>query len=338
MVMLLMTACFCFGRQKVYVCTPCGLACDSLSFGHAGNCPHCNMVLVPKTDGNEKPKEKLQINEVKIKRGSGKFLVEGGLESAKTITVHYHRPVNFTKTSPVLLVLPGAGRNADDYRNAWKWASETYGVLVLALGYPKEHYPGFWSYNLAGMIYDIDFEKETFTIETEASKWIFNDFDRIFHMVKARLGLQQDHYDMFGHSAGGQLLHRYALFGTSRYANRIIAANSGWYTLPIATAPFPYGLGKSPFANKKIDFDKKLTIFLGKKDNADETRGHLRHGPEVDQQGLHRLERGIYFYNKAEREAKIHNKRFHWRMELVPNVGHDYKKMSTKAALLLYAR
>lgn len=338
MVMLLMVATLCFGKQGIYVCPPCGLACDSLSFGKAGNCSHCNMVLVPKTDSNEKPMENLPIKEVKIKPGSGKFLVEGGSVPAKTITVHYHSPANFTKTSSVLLVLPGSGRNADDYRDAWKEASETYGILVLALGYPEQHYPGFWSYNLAGMLYDIDSNKETFSIETESSKWIFNDFDRIFHLVKKALSLQQDHYDMFGHSAGGQLLHRYALFGTSRNANRIVAANSGWYTLPTAMTPFPYGLGKSTFANKKIDFDKKLIIFLGEKDNADETKGHLRHGPVVDQQGFHRLERGAYFYNLAKKEAKVHNKQFHWRMEIVPNIGHDHKKMSVKAALLLYDR
>ncbi len=336
--MLLMVVSFCFGKQGVYVCPPCGLACDTLFFGQGGSCPNCNMVLVHKADSNKRPEERLQIHAVKIEQGSGKFLVKGGSSLAKTISVHYHRPANFTETSSVLLVLPGAGRNANDYRDAWKQASETYGVLVLALGYPEQHYPGFWSYNLAGMLYDIDFKKETFTVETEPAKWIFNDFDRIFHLVKAALALQQDHYDMFGHSAGGQLLHRYALFGTSQNTNRIVAANSGWYTLPTTMAPFPYGLGKSAFANKKIDFDKKLIIFLGENDNADETRGHLRHGPEVDQQGFHRLERGMYFYHTAKKEAKTNNKRFHWSMEIVPNVGHDYKKMSAKAALLLYDR
>jgi len=32
-----------------YVCTPCNLGCDTLTFTEAGLCPHCNMALIPST-------------------------------------------------------------------------------------------------------------------------------------------------------------------------------------------------------------------------------------------------------------------------------------------------
>lgn len=34
-----------------YVCTPCNLACDTLSFATAGDCPHCNMPLIAAAGG-----------------------------------------------------------------------------------------------------------------------------------------------------------------------------------------------------------------------------------------------------------------------------------------------
>ena len=36
---------------------------------------------------------------------------------------------------------------------------------------------------------------------------------------------------MFGHSAGAQILHRMVLFAPGSRADRIVAANSGFYTL-----------------------------------------------------------------------------------------------------------
>lgn len=57
-----------------------------------------------------------------------------------------------------------------------------------------------------------DFNKERpaligFSTNEGKDKWIYNDLDRIFDLVKEKRKLDKDSYDMFGHSAGGQLLH-----------------------------------------------------------------------------------------------------------------------------------
>ncbi len=69
-------------------------------------------------------------------------MVEGGGPYAqKRITVFYHRPDRFDRGSPVVMVIPGAGRHGDDYRDAWMGASEEHGVLVLSPRYPEKYYP-----------------------------------------------------------------------------------------------------------------------------------------------------------------------------------------------------
>ena len=325
----------CKTQKEEYVCTPCDLSCDVLAFDKPGICPECTMDLVKKS--SIIPEKELVLNDLDIQAGSGKFLIEGGFYKEKTIVVHYYRPSTFSSQSSIIYVLPGAGRNGDEYRDAWIDSAEKHNLLVLSPEYNEENYPGFWSYNLAGMIDNVNIENKSFDINTNPSEWIFNDFERIFNSVKASMSFEQDQFDMFGHSAGGQILHRLAIFQPPTKVNRILASNSGWYTVPTDKAEFPYGLMKSSLSEEALDFSSNLTIFLGENDNAEETRGHLRHTSEADIQGLHRLERGIYFFNTAKEISLKHKKPFHWFFEVIPNIGHDYRAISQAAAEYLYS-
>ncbi|MEB8328795.1 hypothetical protein OO009_05455 [Flavobacteriaceae bacterium KMM 6897] len=324
-----------------YVCKPCDLSCDKLTFTEAGICPHCNMELIKKSELN--PEKELILNEINIRNGAGKFLVEGGFQKEKTIVVHYYKPKNLTSESPVIYVVPGAGRNGDDYRDAWIEKSKRYNVLVLSPEYSEKNYPEFWNYNLAGMYKDVKINKErtavlSFKISSNPEEWIFNDFDRVFENVKQSLNLKTNTYDMFGHSAGGQVLHRFSIFNPNNKANRILASNSGWYTLPTDSDKFPYGLAGTIQSAKKIEYSSNLILFLGEKDNENEKRGSLRRSTEADKQGLGRLSRGVYFYNTSKDIVSEFNREFNWKLEIIPNIGHDQKKMSEAAADYLYGK
>lgn len=121
---------------------------------------------------------------------------------------------------------------------------------------------------------------------------------------------------MFGHSAGGQILHRLTLFNPDNKANRILASNSGWYTIPSDDDKFPYGLKGITVTDKKTEktFKTNLVVFLGKEDDENETRGHLVRSPETDQQGTHRLARGKYFYHKSKVLADSLETEFNWKL------------------------
>ncbi|RIA10220.1 hypothetical protein OE09_2075 [Flavobacteriaceae bacterium MAR_2010_72] len=329
----------CQNKTGEYVCKPCDLPCDALTFNDSGICPHCKMDLIKKSDVI--PEKELIVNDIKIQDESGKFLIDGGLQDKKPIIIHYYKPRHLKPESPVVMVLPGAGRNGDAYRDAWIENAKKYNVLVLSPEYSENYYPEFWSYNLAGMITDVELNDERtamtgFKISKNSNEWIYNDFDRIFNLAKEKLNLKTDTYDLFGHSAGGQILHRLAIFKSDTKANRILSSNSGWYTVPIDSVDFPTGLKGSYMSEKEIDFSKNLVLFLGEKDDANETRGDLRRSPEVDKQGLHRLDRGTYFYNESKKIASELNLEFNWTIEIIPNVGHDYREMSKAAGDYLY--
>ncbi len=130
----------CRPSAEVYVCKPCDLPCDTLTFHKPGTCPHCGMVLVKKSEGIDPAQ--LGVNDVKLSTGSGVFLIEGGPTSTeKTINIFYHQPQTFTPTSQILMVIPGAGRNGDSYRDAWIEAAEKYRVLVISAQFPEDTYP-----------------------------------------------------------------------------------------------------------------------------------------------------------------------------------------------------
>ena len=290
-----------------------------------------------------------------FKNGSGSFQINGtGMHKSDTITIFYHRPANFSSKSKILLVIPGAGRNGDDYRDSWIEASEKHSVLILSPSYPEKSF-NYGDYHLGGVVKNlnlskgISFKKGTnqviidenvveFKVNANQGDWIFNDFDRIFELVKAATSSRQKQYDLFGHSAGGQILHRFAVLHPKSKADRILASNAGTYTLPDFQTDFPFGMKNVGLDKKglKKSFKKELVLFLGELDNENETRGRMLRSETADRQGTNRLARGKHFYSTSEETAKNSGYKFNWKLEIVPDVGHDQKKMAESAAKYLY--
>ncbi|MBL4827389.1 MAG: hypothetical protein JKY66_06700 [Spongiibacteraceae bacterium] len=338
-------------QTSQFICPPCYHNRDTQKVHeHDGQCPICGMNLIEKHSLDT-------LNTIQITAGSGNFLLEGGASHPeKWISVFYHKPKNFNEQSPVLMVIPGAGRNAWDYRDSWIAASERYHVLILSLAYTKENYD-LAAYHMGGVIKNIQLnnvegaksgkplsvyrmkdEDIVFDINRDTAAWIFHDFDRLFERVKHALGTNQQRYDLFGHSAGGQILHRLVLFKPLSKANRILASNAGFYTLADLDSPLLFGLKGTGIDKDGLQdsFSQKLTLFIGEKDNESETRGTMLFTPLADQQGLGRFSRGKYFFNTGKEQAKALNMPFNWSLEIVNNVGHDYRAMGEAAARYLY--
>lgn len=302
-------------------------------------------------DGAEPVHQELGENPVTLPEGLGSFQLPD-LGSAG-LTVHYVRPEGFTSSSPILLVVPGAGRNSDDYRDAWIDAACASGILVAALGYSEEHYD-FAAYNMGGTISNLHFDNPSFAqvsetattitlndadirfdVVTDRAGWIFDDFDRVFEQLVEMTASKQETYDIFGHSAGGQILHRFAIFAARSNARVIIAANTGFYTFPDLSLALPTGLQGTGLTERDLAhaFNTQLVLMMGALDNSDHAGGTLLHTPHIDQsQGLGRLDRGQSFFEHARVEAESMAANLNWQMQIVDGIGHDYRAMSAAAA------
>jgi len=292
---------------------------------------------------------------IQINEGSGSFIINGGIgHEDDLITIHYHKPSNMTSKSKILIVIPGSGRNGDGYRDSWIETSEKHSVLILSPSYAEKDY-NYGDYHLGGMVKDIDprkgftYKKNSnqvildediveFALNKDSSQWIYHDFDRIFKIVKDVVQSKQKQYDMFGHSAGGQVLHRFALIYPNSKADRILASNAGSYTTSDVDTSFPFGLKNIDVSNKSLKkaFKKNLVVFLGELDNADENGGLLLRSKTVDKQGTHRLARGTHFYNQGMETAQSLNTKSNWKLKIIPGVGHSQRKMAKAAAKYLY--
>lgn len=335
-------------RKGTFECPPCGCAMDDVVFEAPGKCPDCGMVLRPRVDVDLGDKPEL------LPAGAGHFSLTGA--SGRPFIVHYFKPPSFNSNSPIVLVIPGAGRGSAEYRNVWLSAAMTSGALIAALGYPENLYD-FGAYHLGGLVKDIEFtdpkveqisqRARTITLEdanisltlnNDARSWLFADFDLVFDHIVRAVGSTREGYDIFGHSAGGQILHRMALFQPHSKAQRIIAANSGFYTLPTFDQPMPSGLSGTVLEERGLSqaFAKQLIILLGEDDNSAMAGGTLLKTPLVNEQGEGRLQRGTYFYSLAERMALEDGAEFNWQLNIVPGVGHDFEGMAAAAAEILF--
>jgi len=109
---------------KVYVCPPCGLPCDKLTFDKPGNCPQCGMTLIPLGGGADSPPTVaiLVFNGVQIIDiagpwevfGTAGFLVHTVAEKLEPLTMVFGQKVlpDYTfENSPKadILLVPGGG-------------------------------------------------------------------------------------------------------------------------------------------------------------------------------------------------------------------------------------
>jgi pimeloyl-ACP methyl ester carboxylesterase len=170
----------------------------------------------------------------------------------------------------------------------------------------------------------------------DESLWSFSVIENLFDYVKAISRSKVSTYSIYGHSAGAQFVHRLVMFKPNARVRTAIAANAGWYTMPIDAKAFPYGLRDSGRDRKAVatSFGKNLVILLGDKDT-DENDKYLRKTAEAMEQGNHRFARGHSFYKMARDSAKKEDVAFKWRLHVVRGVGHSNSRMSTHAVKLL---
>lgn len=262
--------------------------------------------------------------------GTGSFVyVDKANNPDKPVTVWYHRPEGTDNTVPVVFVMHGVRRNGDTYRDNWIDLADENKFLVVVPEFSKKAFPGSWRYNMGNVFYAAGGRKP-------ADEWAFTYIESIFETLRRDHKLTAEKYDIFGHSAGSQFVHRMVLFMPNARIRTAIAANAGWYTMVDPKVAMPYGLAETETDTARIRdaLGTRLIVLLGEADN-DPNHRFLRRATEAMAQGAHRLERGQTFFATARKFAEGIGAPFAWELETVPGVGHSNRKMAPAAAKLL---
>lgn len=251
--------------------------------------------------------------------------------SGPEIVVHLARPVGLTPDRPVVFVMHGNNRNADEYRDQWQDLAKEHEFLLVVPEFSDVNFPGAEAYNLGNVT-----DREGKPVKQ--SEWSFTAIERIFDEVRRRFSVSTESYSLYGHSAGAQFVHRFIFHTPGARVSRVVAANAGWYTMPDREIAFPYGLQDSAVSEEMLAaaFEVSMTLLLGSKDN-DPLHLSLRRSPEAMKQGEHRLARGHSFFEAAQARAKHSGLPFNWQLATVPGADHDNRLMAPAAVPYLLA-
>ncbi len=265
------------------------------------------------------------ITEVRpLKNGKDAFVIHAYRNSRKkSIRVWTFKPDKWVDNDKIVFVMHGGGRNAEDYLNVWQEIGKEHNLLIIAPEFENSFSRYTTNDYQEGNLFTF------FGTKNDKEKWAFQVIENIFDHIRSANNITNLNYDIFGHSAGGQFVHRMMLFYPESRVKTAIAANAGLYTFIDKSIKYPYGIKNMELEEDKIKnaFEKQFILMTGELDNSPKL-GTFTTTDLAMKQGNNRLERGAYFFEYSKDYAIKNEFTFNWKADTVKNVGHDYKKMS----------
>ena len=234
----------------------------------------------------------------------------------------------------IVFVLSGCLRDALNYLKNWIEVANRNNYIIIAPEFDREHYS--IADHEYGNLIDIEYDYSSQDIYTpymkyssdinKKSEWVYDIIDKIYLEFINKNNLKNDGYIIFGHSSGSQFVHRFLMFGDSKYCRMYMPANAGLYTFFDEEKNYPYGIKNLKDYDNVIkeSLEKDAYIMVGDKDITTDDLNHMSTDLE---EGKTRIERGINFYNSAKSYAEKYNLKFNWKLIVMKNVNHDNKKV-----------
>ena len=244
----------------------------------------------------------------------------------RAVVLECYRPASHAPDRPVVLVQHGMNRNGDEYRDAWIPAADRHGLLIVAPTFPDAAWPGARLYNDGHVL------AEDGAVRPRAS-WSNAIPGRVFALLRQAGVTARNRAFLWGHSAGGQFVHRLLGLHDHGWLEAAGAANAGWYTQPTLDTPYPQGLGGIGLDDAAVArlLAFPLVIFAGDQDTETEAANLPRHAAALAQ-GPHRFARAHAYLGAGQAEAARRGVPCNWRLVVVPGVGHEGMRMSAVAA------
>jgi len=244
----------------------------------------------------------------------------------RPLLLHGARPRRYDVATPVLIVHHGVGRNGGDYRDYWLRLVDEIGVFAIAVEFTEAAFPEYLWYHF-GNVHD---EQGT---PNPREQWTYAIDERLFAALCEQGLTRQKRYGLFGHSAGGQFVHRMLSFGFRDRVAVAVSANAGTYAMPDLEIAWPFGLGKTELDANMLRslLEFPVTVMTGTNDTKTTGRFFPK-GPRSMRQGATRHERAHNYVRAGHAAAEALGTKCAWTVINVPHVGHDGERMSNAAA------
>lgn len=159
-----------------------------------------------------------------------------------------------SEPAPLLISVHGTHGLPEGYMKICLEDAEHYGLVVIAPHFDYANFPDFGSL-------------DPWPGDSRSDLRLLDIVDH----VSRRLPIQAEKFYIFGHSQGGQFVHRFILAHSERILRAVAAAGGNWVP-PDPNEVFPYGTARNPYAPDlgEIDFSKLVTapmaVVIGTKD------------------------------------------------------------------------
>jgi len=248
------------------------------------------------------------------------------LSPDRPLVLECYRPASHDPGKPLVIVQHGMNRNGDEYCDAWMPAADRHGFLVVAITFPSEHWPGSRPYN------DGHVREEDGTVRPR-ELWSQAIPGHVLALLREAGVTTRERAYLWGHSAGGQFVHRLMATQPHEIFEAAAPANPGWYTLPTLELAYPEGLGGIGLSEEDVVrlLGYPMVIFAGDRDTETEADSLPRHAAAL-RQGPHRFARAHHYLERGRAEAARLGVPCRWELVVVPGVGHEGMRMSAVAA------
>lgn len=237
-------------------------------------------------------------------------------------------PTLHPATTKAVSIHHGLSRNGDDYCEFWREWAAANDTVAFAPTFDAEDWVGSSTYNQGNVL-------SGSTLRNEA-QWTFTIVQRIIEHVLAGFALEAQLADVWGHSAGGQFVHRMALFRPDAPVRFWMAANPGIWSLADLGIAWQHGTAHTAFGFTEQDMtrwsEQRLLVFRGSSDVHRDS--NLDSSTASDLQGRSRYARA----GTAFARMRLHNPATNWRMIEAPFVGHSGQVMAQHAQAFLAAQ
>ena len=178
--------------------------------------------------------------------------------SGVDIDVYTYRPASCANPR-VLFVFAGYHRNAARYRDRAIPVANRACLIVIAPLLDRERFPN-WRYHRLGVVRKGQVQPQ--------DRWTTHLLKELISWGRKWAGDAAMPYILFGHSAGGQVLSRFAAYSPPTGAHRIVVANPSVHVMPSIRERVPYGFRGIFKEDERIAHLRRylalpVTIYLG---------------------------------------------------------------------------
>jgi pimeloyl-ACP methyl ester carboxylesterase len=226
------------------------------------------------------------------------------------------RSYNGTSRYRLLVVIHGDGRHAEEYAEQFIPFADERRYIILAPYFPEDE--RFQQLGIGEKEKTIRFDERLLGLVDE---------------LGGRLAVENDRFDLFGFSAGGQFAHRFLYLHPERLRS-VVVASPGTVTVPRGRYDWPAGLDNlDTLANVRVNLDRvrqvRVMLTVGTEDVDDD---NLRETDAANRWGKTRLARARTLHEEWD-DARIP----HQYLE-IKGLDHELDERTVKPATQFLAQ